>query len=159
MAARFSDFYRSEYPRLAGSLRLATNDEAQAEELAQEAFTRALNHWDRVAELDRPAGWVYRTGFNLLRRSWKRSQLEGKASTNELAEHAQGDGERLDVAAALARLPEAQRTAVVMRHILDYSTDEVAAILNLKPEAVRSLLYRGVRTLRAHGNLSLKEED
>ena len=68
----FDAFYRAEYGRLAGSLRLACGDRSTAEELAQETFVRAYLAWSRLD--DRPTGWLYTTAFNLLRRRWKLSR-------------------------------------------------------------------------------------
>jgi len=159
MAVEFSDFYRTEYPRLAGSLSLASNDELLAEELAQETFTRALHHWERVRVLDRPSGWLYTTGFNLLRKQWKRSQIrDAVRSPSTTGPNETELSARMDLANALALLPATQRTAVVLRHILDYSTDEVSAMLELNPDAVRSLLHRGIKTLRTTTGLSLADE-
>ena len=57
----FRWFFEAEYRRLCEALYLLTGDAYEAEDLAQEAMTRALERWDRVARMDSPAGYVYRT--------------------------------------------------------------------------------------------------
>jgi len=132
-----------------------------AEELSQEAFARALNHWDRVAVLDRPGGWLYRTGFNLLRTHWKKSKRREPTPPSPSATAAEagvGVGERIDLVRVLSILPDQQRQVVVLRHVLDYSTDEAADILGLSPGALRMTLHRAVETLRKDTGLSLSGE-
>ena len=51
--------------------------------------------------------------------------------------------------AALARLPERQRQAVVLRHIEGVSNSEIAEVLEISVEAVESLTARGKRALAA----------
>jgi RNA polymerase sigma-70 factor (ECF subfamily) len=48
----------------------------------------------------------------------------------------------------LALLPEAQRVAVVLRHVMDYSVDEIAAIAEVSPNTVKDRLLRGREQLR-----------
>ena len=136
---------------------MACGDPDLAEELAQEAFARALNHWDRVAPLERPAGWLYRTGFNLLRTHWKKSKRREPAPTQPPALDSGGD--RIDLMNILLVLPEQQRHAVVLRHVLDYSTDEAAEVLGVSAGALRMTLHRAVDTLRKNTNLVLADED
>jgi RNA polymerase sigma-70 factor (ECF subfamily) len=49
---------------------------------------------------------------------------------------------------AIARLPGDQRTVIVMRFVEGRSHAEVARLLGRSPGAVRTLQYRGLRTLR-----------
>ena len=50
--------------------------------------------------------------------------------------------------AALMRLPDRQRQAVVLRHIDGLANPEIAAILDIGVEAVESLTARGKRALK-----------
>lgn len=53
-----------------------------------------------------------------------------------------------DLAAALVRLTDKQRTAVHLFYFEGYSTDEIAAITQEKPATVRSHLRRARQALR-----------
>lgn len=53
-----------------------------------------------------------------------------------------------DVRTAVARLPEKQRRAVVMRYFLDLSTADTAAAMQCSEEAVRALTARAASRLR-----------
>ena len=51
--------------------------------------------------------------------------------------------------AALARLPQRQRAAIVLRFYEDLTEDAIAQILRCRNGTVRSLVTRGVQALRA----------
>lgn len=69
----------------------------------------------------------------------------GQASPSE---HAVRHEEAVRVAGALARLPEANREAVVLRYYEGLSLDEISARLGRTPAAVAGLLKRGLKQLR-----------
>src|SRR3954467_10537502 len=71
----FEEFFRGEFERLFQVLYLSTGSRVEAEELAQEAMARAYERWDRVYGMDSPAGYVYRTAFNLNRRRLRRETI------------------------------------------------------------------------------------
>jgi RNA polymerase sigma-70 factor (ECF subfamily) len=154
----FDRLYRAEFGRLAGAMRLACGgDAALGEEVAQEAFLRLYTRWDRVMRLDRPLGWLYATSFNLVRRSWRsRRRAEAVPAERDLG-HAPPNDDRLALEQALASLPLSQRQAVVVRHVLGFSTDEAAQILDTNPVALRALLHRAVKSLRLQPALADKE--
>ena len=156
----FETFYEREFSRLAGSLRMVVGDDDTAVDLAQEAFARALHHWDRLCDYDRPAGWLYRTAFNLVRGSWRRRRLAAtwKPDDSPAVATEGATEDRLDVQRALAGLPLTQREAVVLRHILDYSTEDAAAVMGVSEGAFRMLVHRGVAALRTAG-LSVRDEE
>lgn len=58
------------------------------------------------------------------------------------------DARRTALDAALGRLPERQRVAVVLRHIEGLANPEIAAVLEVGVEAVESLIARGKRALK-----------
>ena len=65
--ADFADFFRAEYKTLLRAMYLISGSRDEAEELAQGAFVKALERWDRVREMDNPAGYLYRTAVNTRR--------------------------------------------------------------------------------------------
>ena len=134
-------------------------DRAEAEDIAQEAMLRlwrAAGGWrqDGAAE---PATWLYRVVANLCTdRLRRRGRTEPLDDPDLAADGMPGIEARMVVAdrmaaldAALARLPERQRQAVVLRHIEGLSNPEIAEILDVGVEAVESLTARGKRALTA----------
>lgn len=144
-------------PRILGLAQRMLGDATEAEDVAQETFLRV---W-RQAPKWRPGQakfdtWLHRVALNLcydrLRR--KREILtdeppqiadEGPAPDRGL--EARDTGRR--VTAALARLPDRQREAVVLCHYQELGNIEAAAVMGVTVEALESLLSRGRRALRA----------
>ena len=56
--------------------------------------------------------------------------------------------EAVRLAEAVARLPEDQRTAVELHHLLEHSLQETAGLMGKTPGSVASLIHRGVKGLR-----------
>jgi len=65
MAGRgsFDEFYAGAVGRLVGQLYPVTGDLNEAEEVVQEAFTRAVARWQRLRDYDRPEAWVRRVAM------------------------------------------------------------------------------------------------
>ncbi|WP_284162501.1 sigma-70 family RNA polymerase sigma factor [Frigidibacter sp. SD6-1] len=136
------------------ALRL-TNSRADAEDVAQEAMIRLY----RAAPGWRPDGgqvtsWLYRVIANLATDLVRRRQAEPIEAALDLADGAPGAEawlmarDREDaLSRALARLPDRQRLAVVLRHIEGLTNPEIAAIMEIGTEAVESLTARGKRAL------------
>jgi RNA polymerase sigma factor (sigma-70 family) len=142
---------------------------ADAEDLASEAFLRAyraLCGYDRVriAELAlRP--WLLtilrNTARNTARDAARRPagptgreptehDLDrGHAIAADPAGRAEQDEMQRNLGTLLAELPEAQRTAVVLRHALGMSIAEIALVLNVKGGTAKSHISRGLQQLRA----------
>ena len=61
--AVFEDFFREQSPNLYARLCLITGNRAEAEELSQDAFLKVWERWDRVADMEEPVGYLYRTAM------------------------------------------------------------------------------------------------
>jgi RNA polymerase sigma-70 factor, ECF subfamily len=73
--ALFEDLVGAEHANLYGALCLITRDRAEAEDVTQEAFLRVWERWNRVVEMDDPAGYLFRTAMNLWRKRRRRTAL------------------------------------------------------------------------------------
>ncbi|MEX3314829.1 RNA polymerase sigma factor [Sulfitobacter sp. PS-8MA] len=148
-------------PRLHGHALRVLGDRAEAEDVAQEAMLRL---WRQAPDWRRGEAkvstWLYRVVANLctdrLRRRNAGAVPGGLEAVAEPADPAPGAAERIQQAAradalqrALARLPDRQRQAVVLRHIEGLGNPEIAEILEVGIEAVESLTARGKRALAA----------
>ena len=116
----------------------------------QEAFLSVWERWDRVAVMEDPVGYLYRTAMNRHRSKRRRVEraarrLIGIADTEDV--FAAVD-ERDSVARALAQLPPQQRAAIVLTSMLGFGTEEAAKILRVRPATVRSLTSQGRAALR-----------
>lgn len=57
----FESFYRAHRGRLFRALVVVTRDVPAAEDVAQTAFVKIWERWDRVGRMDDPSGYLYRT--------------------------------------------------------------------------------------------------
>jgi RNA polymerase sigma-70 factor (ECF subfamily) len=133
-----------------------TASAADADELAQEAFLRL---WQR-ADSYRPGlvklgTWLHRIAHNLAvdelrRRRPQTDETELPAAPDQSNPEHQAEatetGRRLD--AALARLPEYQRAALLLCQVQGFSNREAAEILGVSVRGLESLIARARRGLR-----------
>lgn len=151
----FEQFYRDHVDRIHRALALSVGDTAVAREATDEAMARAYARWDRVRRLDNPGGWVFRVGLNWATSWWRKVRRERPPAEDRHPATAAPDPAGLAARSALERLPVSRRTVIVCRVLLDLSTAETAAVLDLTEGTVRSRLSRGLAELRA----ALAEEE
>ena len=121
-------------------------DRGDAEDVAQEALTRAAQRWARLA--DRPEGWVSRVSSNLAIDRFRRRSRRPPTPTGPLGMVDPYLGERGDLVAALRQLPRRQREVVVLRYLADLSEAAVAAELGCSLGTVKSHASRALANLR-----------
>lgn len=142
----FVAFYDSSYRRLAAALSSTLGDRDLGREAADEGMARAYAHWNAVSGYDNPAGWVYRVGLN-----WALS-LKRKLARRRTLPPPDHHHDRLpadpQIAEALAKLDVRLRSVVVCRILLDWSTEETADALAIKPGTVKSRLHRALTRLQ-----------
>jgi RNA polymerase sigma factor (sigma-70 family) len=144
-------FVRREQPRLVRAVDLLLGDRAVAEEIAQEALLRAVSRWEHVSGLASPGGWTHRVAINLatsqLRRRAVERRARGRLARGEVDPVPDTDT-ALAVRDALAALPPAHRRVLVLRHVLDWSTAEIADLDQVAEDTVRQRLHRARGALR-----------
>ena len=143
-------------PRMLALAQRMLGDPVEAEDVAQEAMMRAWRQAPRwtpgKAKFDT---WLHRVALNLC---YDRLRRRREIPTDTLPERADESaapdrgllasdvGVRVD--AALARLPERQREAIVLCHYQELTNIEAAALMAVSVDALESLLARGRRALR-----------
>lgn len=151
-----SQVYREHYRSLVRFLYRRTGDQARAEDLAQEAFVRALEH-----RPERPRAWLFTVAANLARDEGRRdsvrrrhlelvkSEADARPPVEPAADRAL---ERRDtvrrVRAALGRLAERDRDALLLWEE-GFSYDEIAESLNLSRGSIGTTLARARKRLAA----------
>jgi RNA polymerase sigma-70 factor (ECF subfamily) len=90
---------------------------------------------------------------NVRRTRWFR--FVRTAETFEVEQHAESGVDRIDIARALARLPESDRQALFLHFYLDLPIEEVAIALGISAAAAKGRIYRACHRLRP----DLAEED
>jgi RNA polymerase sigma-70 factor (ECF subfamily) len=138
------EFYAAHVEGLIFQLYAYTGDLDAAEEVVQEAFCRVLPRWSRIRAYDDPAGWVRRVAWNLATSRWRnvRAALEFSRRHRDLPVEGPGP-DRVDLVAALAKLPANHRRVVVLHHLADLPVGDIAAQLKVAEGTVRVWLHRG----------------
>jgi RNA polymerase sigma-70 factor (sigma-E family) len=128
-----------------------TGSWAVGEELAQEAFVRLWRRWSRLRDRHAALSYLRSTVVNLSRSTVRRRLLElrHQRTIGEAEQHDADPVVGLDVARALAALPARKRACVVLRHLVDLSVEETAAVLGISTGSVKSQTHKGLRLLEA----------
>lgn len=146
----FETFFAAEYPRLVPMLHALTGDRGRAEDLAQEALSRAHHEWPRIATYDRPGAWVRRVARNLASNTARSAEREQRALRrlpgSEAAHLSPADEE---LWAAVRELPEQQRWVVALHYVEDLSVAAVAETLEVSDGTVKTHLSRARASLAA----------
>jgi RNA polymerase sigma-70 factor (ECF subfamily) len=146
----FAAFYAANVSALTVSLYAYTGDLGAAQDAVQEAFTRALVRWDRIAHYDNPVAWIRRVAWNLATSRWRRSRVADRHL--RVQRHASVPGPEPDqvaLIAALKALPDKQRRAIVMHYLGGLTAREIGHVDGLSEANVRVLLHRGRAALAA----------
>jgi RNA polymerase sigma-70 factor (ECF subfamily) len=124
------------------------SDVELAKDLAQETFLRAFVRFDQFDPSRRFGPWLFRIGVNLtfdfLRRRRRRGKLAlftdywSSGNSDPQVADPRGDLDtRQEVELVLTQVPEKYRTVLILRDMENFSTSEIAAILNRKEATIR----------------------
>lgn len=156
---------RRHYDAAYAVCRRMTGNDADAADTAQDALVAMARGLHRFDGRSRFSTWAYRVTVNVcldeLRRRARRPQptddavLQGMGTSSSALDGAAVVAERVDIDAALARLPTDFRAAVVLRDLCGLDYAEISTVLGVRPGTVRSRIARGRSALASHlGNPS-----
>ncbi|MFE2511540.1 SigE family RNA polymerase sigma factor [Streptomyces naganishii] len=157
--AEFTAYVQERRASLYATAYHLTGDRFEAEDLLQSALFSTYRAWDRISDKAAVGGYLRRTMTNLHISAWRRRKLN-EYPTEELPE-TPGDTDamrgtelRAVLWQALARLPELQRTMLVLRYYEGRTDPEIAEILGISVGTVKSSIWRSLRRLREDEVLS-----
>lgn len=129
-------------------------DPQHAEDVVQEVLATVFLRWPRISRADDPDAYVRRMVVNRCTSFWRRSvRRERPWHGDRLPEQEQPDSsaahaERDQMLQLLRRLPDKQRTVLVLRHYEGLADAEIADLLGTTAVTVRSNAHRGLAALR-----------
>lgn len=143
-------------------------DSAEADEAVQDAFVKAYTHLSTFREELPFEVWFTRILINgcldrikarTRRERWMTSMPDGPGGERDFGERTPGHGpspeavllsreRRQQVAAAIATLPDRQRSVFMLSHYEGCTSREVSAMTGLNESTVRVHLFRAIRKLR-----------
>lgn len=145
--------YVDRYDELVRLARLLVQPRAAAEEVVQEAFARTYAGWDRIQNRTDVFGYVRTCVVNLSRQNMRRRSVVARhpdprplptPPAEDLALERAGTEE---LYAALAKLPDRQRSCVVFRYYQGCSVAETAELLGISEGSVKTHAHRGCAAL------------
>jgi RNA polymerase sigma-70 factor, ECF subfamily len=136
-----------------------TGSIADGEDVVQDTLARAYYELPELKELPAMRSWLFRIAHNraldYLRRYERRMgeplEVAADIAADDVAEPDIALSRQEAVRGAISQFLElvpAQRSCVILKDVLDYSLEEIAAMLELSVSAVKAALHRGRRRLR-----------
>ena len=138
------ELYTATYQRLVVQLYAICGDLADAEDAVQEAFVTVLRKRGDFARVSNPEGWIRTVALNRLRGGWRHAavvrryqpRVPGPQGSVEVGP------EHVAIVTALSQVDEDQRRVVVLHHLADLGTAEIAEELGIPEGTVKSRLSR-----------------
>jgi RNA polymerase sigma-70 factor, ECF subfamily len=141
-----------------------TGNEEDAEEVVQETFLRGYQKLEGFEGRSSFATWFYRIASNCSL-DLVSKKVEAQSRIAEESDPEQGEIQVADIKAgpdrlllsreiearqqtAMESLTATERTAFVLRHMEDRSTEEIATALRIAPNAAKQAVFRAVQKLR-----------
>ncbi|MBG0829959.1 SigE family RNA polymerase sigma factor [Planomonospora sp. ID67723] len=148
----FHEFVAARGLALSRTAFLLTGDHHTAADLLQEALTRTVTHWRRIAAGGDPEAYVRTVMLNQLR-TWRRPRRLTFFSAAEVPEPVAADGSgdsdrRVMLARALAVLSPRQRAVLYLRFYEDLPQEQIATRLNCSLGTVKRHLHDALARLR-----------
>lgn len=157
-ATGYDECFRQHFAGLVALGLVATGDHDIARELAQETFVRLHRNWDSVSTYEHPAGWLRKVMSNLVI-DYQRSRRAETRAVERLAGRTGSSTAGTSVVDGLSPsarwidligpLPTRQRLIVTLYYGEDRSVAEIAGLLDVSPNTVKSALAKARTTLRA----------
>src|SRR6202050_1133769 len=148
----FTELFLRYRQRVYGFFRRRMNDAAQAEELAQETFLAVVRAQQRYEPRATFRAYLFGIAFNILaahRRKSANDQKSTSVAPDEMAAPAGTNQEdALCVRHAVERLEGGEREVLMLREFEELSYEEIAKILYVPLNTVRSRLFRARMALR-----------
>ena len=140
--------YRRYFPIIREKCSRMLRDRAEAQDIAQETFTRLWSDRDQLQDPDAVASWIYRTSTRLAVDRYRRTrrQDESELASDEVAGSEPDAGDRVDACRMLARIakhvPADELEVAILSRIDGLRQDEIARVLGCSDRTVRRLLQK-----------------
>jgi RNA polymerase sigma-70 factor, ECF subfamily len=149
--ASFDAFYAATVRRTTHTLYAMTGDLGEAQDAVQEAYARAWQRWSTVSGYGDPEAWVRTVARRVAVSRWRKARNAVSAMVRSGPPDAPPEPavDHVLVVDALRRLPETQRHALVLHHLVGMTVDDVARELGVPVGTVKARLSRGRSALAA----------
>ena len=153
-ASAFDIFVRRHQDRIYRLAVVLVKSRADAADVTQEVFLRALTGLRRFGFRSQPFTWLYATTKNVCR-EYNRRDKGVAIPIEEQADLRPSAGESMDsdravkvVREMVSELPERQRDVVLLRIFEELSVEQTAKVLGCRPGTVKAQLHKAMKGLR-----------
>ena len=153
----FESLYKKYAPSVRRFALFLCGDPAMADDITADTFLRALQTHERIRQ-PTVKSFLFTIARNacrdLQRRSWRRAELDGNQPDASISAHVRLEQQQElgAVLAALDRLPEMDRTILLMRALDDMPYEEIAAALDISVAAAKVKVHRArAKLIEARG--------
>ncbi len=138
LLANYNQYYRLAYSYV--------HNDDDAGDIVQNAAYKAIKNCNSLKQESYAATWIYRIVINEIFSFHRQKKTE---SLDFVAESQTEDSyEDIDLKRALSSLSDEDRMIVELKYFEDLKLEEIAAILDINPNTVKSRLYRSLKKLR-----------
>ena len=142
-SADFDAFYGATVRRIVLYLYAVCGDRSDAQDVAQEAFARAWQHWPKVSRYEDAEAWVRTVAWRLMANRWRglrrRLTAHGRLGPPVVATPGPSP-DRVAVVGALQRLPAPQRQVIALYYLLDMPVADIAESIGVPAGTVKARL-------------------
>jgi RNA polymerase sigma-70 factor (ECF subfamily) len=135
------------YPGLVQRLALVLHDAEEAKDVAQDAYLRAFQAWDRFDGTDARA-WLHTIGLRLAFNRLRRRRLWDRWRHGQRSDPAWIMPERVDLWRALGELKPQQRAALLLNVVDGYTQAEIGQMLDTPVGTVATWVADAKRRMR-----------
>ncbi|HTH55657.1 MAG TPA: sigma-70 family RNA polymerase sigma factor [Cyclobacteriaceae bacterium] len=138
---------------------------AEAEEVAQDGFIKAFNYLSKFNREAKFSTWLYRIVFNTAISYKRKNRVQFDSIENSVVEFADRadqdllkEDKRAFLAKAMEKLSDADRTAVQLFYIKEFSLEETAEMMGQNLNTLKVRVHRARQRLAEELKKILKEE-
>ncbi|SDM79280.1 RNA polymerase sigma factor [Actinacidiphila guanduensis] len=153
--AGFEEFFRHYAPVVRRYLLWREAETAVLDDTVQLTMMSAYRYWERVQYMDPPTGWLFKVAGQRLqdvRQSDQRQRMVQdavrKAAPAACPDPMVVSDQRLDVLAAVRKLPPRQQEALALREQFGLRYKDIAEVMGVAPATVRAHIHQAHQTLR-----------
>jgi RNA polymerase sigma-70 factor, ECF subfamily len=151
-----ADLYARRHGEIYAYLLRMLRDPELAADLTQDAFVKAYRSYDTLEKDENARAWLYQIAHRVALDDIRRRKILRFVPWSGESHHSEPSPEHLamdarlsaDLQRALARIPERQRSALILAELHDLTGVELAAALGVTHVAARALLTRARESLR-----------
>lgn len=144
----FEDWYGDLRPRLITAITSLGATRDIADDVADEALSKAYERWSEVSVMDNPAGWTYVVAKNAYRRRHRSGDITRKLGGLRHPHETDRDDVLVEFQALVEGLSTRQRHTVILKYVFGMTEVEIAKTLGVPRGTVTSRLRRSHEHLR-----------